>query len=307
MGRIPDELKSNNQLRYQINHYMNLAHAKACKIVHELVPGGMVGSAIGYAPIYASSSRPEDALAALNAQELKNSFYLDIFFKGIYNPIAIKYLDKLGLAPVIEPGDMDIIKNGTSDFLAINYYYSECARACSDDESGKILCYPGVNLSGKKGGMDGYENMPGFYKMEKNPNLPASDWDWVIDGEGLRYALRDIYSRYNKPLMITENGLGAYDELTADHRVHDPYRIDYLRTHIRAVGEAIEDGADVFSYNLWSAIDILSTSNGMKKRYGLIYVDRTDEDPKECKRYRKDSSYWYQKVIASNGCNLDAE
>lgn len=301
---IPEELKNNYQIRYQINHHMNLAHAKACKIVHELVPGGMVGSAIGYAPVYPATSKPEDALAALNAHELKNSFYLDIFFKGIYNPIAFGYLKKLGFAPVIEEGDMELIKEGTSDFLAINYYYSECAHKCADDESGQIFCYPGVNLSGTKGGMDGYENMPGFYKMCKNKDLPASDWDWTIDGLGLRYALRDIYSRYNKPLMITENGLGAYDEFTEDCKIHDPYRIDYLRTHIKAVGDAIEDGVEVISYNLWSAIDILSTSNGMKKRYGLIYVDRTDEDPRECKRYRKDSSYWYQKVIATNGEDL---
>lgn len=303
---IPEERKTDFQLRYQINHYMNLAHAKACKIVHELVPDGKVGSAIGYAPIYPQTSKPDDAIAALNAHELKNSFYLDVYFKGIYNPIAFRYLQKLGYAPVIEDGDMQIIQEGKSDFLAINYYYSECAHACTDDETGKIFCYPGVNYGGVKGGMDGYENMPGFYKMCKNTNLETSDWDWAIDGSGLRYALRDIYSRYNVPLMITENGLGAYDVLTEDGKVHDPYRIAYMQEHIRAIGDAIDDGVEVISYNCWSAIDILSTSNGMKKRYGLVYVDRTDDDVKQCKRYRKDSSYWYEQVIASNGKNLES-
>lgn len=298
---IPKELQDNDQLRYQINHHMNLAHAKACKLVHELVPGGMVGSAIGYAPVYPLTSAPEDALAALNAHELKNSFYLDIFFKGIYNVSAFKYLEKMGLAPVIEEGDMDIIKEGKSDFLALNYYYSDCAMAWKPGEGNDQVRYMGVNLKGKKGETVGGENMPGFYQMCKNPKLQTSDWDWTIDGIGMRYMLRDIYSRYNVPLMITENGLGAYDELTEDKKIHDPYRIEYLKEHIKAVGEAIDDGVPVISYNLWSAIDILSTINGMKKRYGLIYVERTDEDPKLCKRYRKDSSYWYHDVIKSNG------
>ena len=122
----------------------------------------------------------------------------------------------------------------------------------------------------------------------------------------LPISLRDIYSRYNVPLMITENGLGAYDVLTEDGKVHDPYRIAYMQEHIRAIGDAIDDGVEVISYNCWSAIDILSTSNGMKKRYGLVYVDRTDDDVKQCKRYRKDSSYWYEQVIASNGKNLES-
>lgn len=152
--------------------------------------------------------------------------------------------------------------------------------------------------------MSGYETHPGFYQICKNPELDTTDWDWAIDPDGMEYILRDLYTRYNKPLMITENGLGAYDTLTEDGRVHDVARIDYLKKHLQAMYRAIDSGVEVLSYNPWSAIDLLSTSNGYKKRYGLIYVDRTDDDVKSLKRYPKDSYYWYQKVIATNGASL---
>lgn len=298
---VRDELKGNDQLRFQMNHHMNLAHAIACKLVHELVPDGKVGAALGYSPIYAASCKPQDALAAMNAHDLKNSYYLDIYFKGMYNKAALRYLEKNGLAPVIEDGDMDIIRAGTSDFLALNYYNSEAAKACPPDAE---RSWAGYNLTGKKGDMSGYETHPGFYQICKNPELDTTDWDWAIDPDGMEYILRDLYTRYNKPLMITENGLGAYDTLTEDGHVHDAARIDYLKKHLQAMYRAIDSGVEVLSYNPWSAIDLLSTSNGYKKRYGLIYVDRTDDDVKSLKRYPKDSYYWYQKVIATNGASL---
>ena len=297
---IPEKLRSNNQLRYQINHHMNLAHAIACKQVHELVP-----AALGYAPVYPLTSKAEDVMAAQNAHDLRNGYYLDIYFKGYYTKSAMIYLEQHGLAPKIEPGDMELIKEGTSDFLALNYYASECAKACPEGE-GKEIRYSGVNWSGKKGEMSGFETHPGFYEMCKNPNLDTTDWDWAIDPIGLEYIFRDIYMRYGKPLMITENGLGAFDELTADGKVHDEYRIAYLREHIKAMKRAMDYGVEVWAYCPWSAIDLLSTSNGVKKRYGFVYVDRTDDDPKECGRIRKDSFYWYQKVIASRGTELES-
>lgn len=141
--------------------------------------------------------------------------------------------------------------------------------------------------------------------MCANPRLDTTDWDWAIDPQGMEYMLRDLYNRYNKPLMITENGLGAYDTLTEDGKVHDDYRIDFLRENIKAIKRAIDKGVEVLAYCPWSAVDVLSTSNGVKKRYGLIYVDRTDSDARQCARIRKDSFYWYQKVIGSNGAELD--
>ncbi|MCD8120778.1 MAG: glycoside hydrolase family 1 protein [Clostridiales bacterium] len=300
---IPEEYRTNNQLRYQINHHMNLAHAIACKLVHELVPGGLVGAALGYAPVYPLTSKAADAMAALNAHDLRNAYYLDIYFKGFYTKSAMRYLEKHGLAPEIQPGDMELIKEGTSDFLALNYYYSDCAKSCPEGD-GKEIRYSGVNYSGKKGDISGFETHPGFYEMCKNPNLETSDWDWSIDPTGLEYLLRDLYGRYNKPLMITENGLGAFDTLTEDGQVHDDYRIAYLKAHIEAMGKAMDAGVEVLAYCPWSAIDLLSTSNGVKKRYGFVYVDRTDDDPKECRRLRKDSFYWYQNVIRTNGQQL---
>ncbi len=301
---IPKELQNNNQLRYQINHHMNLAHAIACKLVHELVPGGLAGAALGYAPVYPLTSKPEDVMAAQNAHDLRNAFYLDIYFKGYYTKSAMLYLEKNGLAPKIAPGDMELIKEGYSDFLALNYYASECAKACPI-ESGKTIRYSGVNRSGKKGDISGFETHPGFYEMCKNPNLDTTDWDWAIDPIGLEYVFRDIYTRYGKPLMITENGLGAFDTLTEDGKVHDEYRIKYLKEHIKAMKRAMDYGVEVWAYCPWSAVDLLSTSNGVKKRYGFIYVDRTDDDPKECKRIKKDSFYWYKNVIESDGTELD--
>jgi 6-phospho-beta-glucosidase len=302
---IPEELLDgkHEQLRYQLNHYMNLAHAIACNLVHELVPGGLVGAPLGYSCIYPLSSRADDNMAAQNAQALRNDYYTDIYFKGEYNKAAHIYLEKHGLAPVIEEGDMELIASGKSDFLALNYYASECACACEDDGTHEIR-WSGVNRSGKKGDMSGFETHPGFYQMCKNPNLDTTDWDWAIDPTGMEYMLRDLYNRYGKPLMITENGLGAYDTLTADGKIHDDYRIDYLKKHIAAMRKAMEYGVEMIAYCPWSAIDLLSTSNGVKKRYGFIYVDRTDDDPKQCERLKKDSFYWYQKVCASNGEDL---
>lgn len=301
---IPEKYRGNNQIRYQINHHMNLAHAIACKLVHELVPGGMAGAALGYAPVYPLTSKPADVMAAQNAHDLRNGYYLDIYFKGMYTKSAMVYLENHGLAPEIAPGDMDLIKEGESDFLALNYYYSDCAKACPEG-SGKNISYGGVNLSGEKGNISAFETHPGFYEMCQNPNLDTTDWDWAIDPTGLEYIFRDIYMRYNKPLMITENGMGAFDTLTEDGKIHDGYRIAYLREHIKAMKRAIDYGVEILAYCPWSALDLVSTSNGVKKRYGFIYVDRTDDDPKECRRLKKDSFYWYQKVLKSNGEDLE--
>lgn len=298
---IPDDVISQNQMRYQINHYMNLAQAIANKLVHTLVPDGLVGAALGYSSIYPLTSQPLDVMAMQNAQALRNDYYTDIYFKGQYNRAAQIYLEEHNLAPIIEDGDLELIADplAISDFLALNNYSSECAKWCSADE--KEIEWSGVNRSGIKGQISGFETHPGFYEMCHNPVLDTTDWDWAIDPQGMEYMLRDLYNRYNKPLMITENGLGAFDTLTADGKVHDDYRIDFIRENIKAVGRAIDKGVEVLAYCPWSALDLLSTSNGVQKRYGFIYIDRTDADPKNCQRIRKDSFYWYQKVIASNG------
>ena len=302
---IPEEVLSDNQKRYQINHHMNLANALATIYIHENVPGAMVGAALGYSPIYPLTSNSLDVMAMQNAQALRNDYYTDVYFKGYYNKAAHIYLEQHGLAPIMEEGDLELIADPRAihDFLALNNYASECAKWCGEDE--KEIAWSGVNRSGKKGDISGFETHPGFYEMCKNPKLDTTDWDWAIDPQGMEYMLRDLYNRYNKPLMITENGLGAYDILTEDRKVHDEYRIDFLKKNIQAVERAIDKGVEVLAYCPWSYCDLLSTSNGVKKRYGFVYIDRTDDDPKQCERIRKDSFYWYQKCIQSNGKELD--
>ena len=215
----------------------------------------------------------------------------------------LSYLERQGLMFEIQEGDMELIQRGAEcfDFLGINYYQSQCVKAPT----------PGLARRSKqnnkigKGGHVTYEIQPDLFEGCQNETIGATDFSMPIDPMGLQYVLEDIHDRYHIPVMICENGFGAYDKLEADGSIHDPYRIDYLREHIKAMKAAIENGAEVLGYNPWSAFDLLSTSNGIAKRYGFIYVDRTDDDAKECKRYRKDSFYWYKNVIATNGKNLE--
>ena len=294
---IPEKYLSDHQVRYQINHHLNLAHCLAVKAVHELVPGGIAGAAIGYNPIYPLTSKPKDALAALNAQEFQNQFYLDVYFKGIYTKSILIYMEEHGFAPKIEPGDEEIFRENISDFLALNYYSSECVKW--PDEGTKFQ-ESGVNWSGVKGEIDSHEVQEDFYEKVLNPNADRTDWDWTIDPDGMEYLLRDIYTRYNKPLMITENGIGYHDVLEEDETVHDDYRIKYLHDHILAMAKAMHYGVEVLSYNPWSFEDLLSTSNGYEKRYGFVYINRTDKDLKDLKRIKKDSFTWYQNLIKNN-------
>ncbi len=234
--------------QWDINHIMNLCHAKAVIACHEMVEGGKIGPVPGYVPIYPKTCNPADQIAAMNAEELTEKIWNDTYVYGEYSNFVKRYWKEKDIHPDIRPEE-----------------FALCA----------------------------------------NPYVEYTDWDWEIDPVGMEYMLQDLYNRYNKPLMITENGFGAFDTLTADKKVHDDYRIHFLRENIRAVKRAIDKGVEVIAYCPWSAVDLLSTSNGVEKRYGLIYVDRTDDDPKQCERIRKDSFYWYKKVIASNGADLD--
>lgn len=298
---VDEKYLNNEQIKYQINHHLSLAHAIACKKVHDYVPNGMVGAPIDFTPIYPATTKGEDAVASANANALRNLYYLDVYFKGHYNEAAFIYLQKNSLAPVMLPGDEEIFKDGYSDFLAVNYYSSYCAKATQPGAKRRMS---GVNLTGEKGAISGYEIQPDFYEIVRNDNLEATQWDWTIDPAGLEFSLRYIHDMYGVPMMITENGLGAPDILEDDGSVHDPYRIEFLTKHLAAIKRAIDYGVNMISYNAWTAIDLLSTSNGYKKRYGFVYVNRTDDDLKDLKRYKKDSFYWYQELIRTNGESL---
>lgn len=295
---IPEKYRDKPQLRYQLNHHMNIAQAILSKYIHDNINGGKASAAIGYSPIYGLDSSPKNMLAMLNAEDLKNHFFLDVYFKGKYPVGALKYLEEQNLAPIIEEGDLKILEEGKLDFLGLNYYASKCVKF--PDENLTELVESKSNISGKKGAMGAYEVMPNFYQYLKNPNAETNDWDWTVDPLGMEYLLRDIYQRYNIPIIITENGYGARDILE-NGKIHDDYRIDYWKRHLISIHRAIELGVDVRGFLPWSFIDLLSTSNGYQKRYGLVYVNRTDEDLKDLRRIKKDSFYWYKKVIESNG------
>ena len=191
---------------------------------------------------------------------------------------------------------MELIQQAKIDFIAVNCYRSDVGMAPDNSYVQEI----GLNKYGRKGEFI-YTNLPGEYALDRNPYVETTDWDWHIDGVSMRYALRYLWDHYHLPMVITEAGFGAHEDLGADGQIHDQYRIDYLRDYIYNVGLAIADGVEVFGFNPWSFTDLLSTGNGMAKRYGLVFVNTTDDDVRDLKRFKKDSYYWYSKLIKSNG------
>ena len=214
--------------------------------------------------------------------------------------LRVSHLAKNGLAPVFEAGDEDLLKAGKPDFMGVNYYQS---MTIASNPLDGVTMTGEANYSGKKGTTK-EAGQPGMYKIVSNPYLEKTNWDWTIDPAGLRISLRRISSRYDLPILITENGLGDFDTLEADGQVHDQPRIDYLKTHCLAIQEAITDGVEVLGYCTWSFTDLLSWLNGYQKRYGFVYVDRDETNEKELKRYKKDSFNWYRDVIRTNGASL---
>ena len=291
--------------KWDINHIMNLCHAKAVIACHEMVEGGKIGPVPGYVPFYPESCRPMDQIAAMDAEELTEKMWDDLYVFGEYNGFIKRYWKENGIEPKILPGDMELIRSAKIDFFAINCYRSNVCRYAPVDT--KYLDIE-LNKTGEKGNFQ-YPTYPGLYEMIANPYVERTDWDWDIDPVCLRYTMRYVWDHYHLPMMITENGYDAHETLGPDGHIHDNARIKFLNDHIYQLGLAIEDGCEVISFNLWSFTDLLSTGNGIEKRYGLVYVDVTDEqlnnakslDELSLKRIRKDSFEWYKKVIATNG------
>lgn len=277
---------------YQDNHHMLLAQAKAMKLCHEMLPDAKIGPAPNISLVYAASCKPEDVLAAQNFNAIRNWLYLDMAVFGRYNNLVWAYLEQRDATPDIEPGDMDIMKAAKPDFIGFNYYNTATVEWSDADGEVKL----GDQQSGAK--------EPGVYQSFANPNLLRTEFGWEIDPMGFRATMREMYSRYHLPMIVTENGLGAYDKLTEDGKVHDDYRIEYLRKHIEQIKLAASEGVEMMGYCPWSAIDLISTHEGMVKRYGFIYVNRDEFDLKDMARYRKDSFYWYKRVIETNGEEL---
>lgn len=272
------------QESFQGLHHQFVASALAVKIGHEIIPGSQIGCMLVYAPVYAFDSNPENVMYALREEQIFNYYCGDVQVRGEYPAFANRYFKENGIKLDIQDGDLEIIKEGTVDYIGFSYYMSRTEKKEKDNDegaSGNII-----------GGV-------------KNPFLKASDWGWEIDPEGLRISLNKLYDRYQVPLFIVENGLGAKDTVEADGSINDDYRIDYLRGHIQAMGEAIEDGVNLMGYTPWGCIDLVSASTGeMSKRYGFIYVDRHDDGSGSLERSKKKSFFWYKDVIATNGEQL---
>lgn len=273
------------------NHHMLLAQAKCIKLYHSMKLKGKIGPAPNIAYVYPKTSKPTDVLASQNYNAIRNFAYLDIAVWGRYNPIYMNYLKKYDAIPDIECGDMDILASAKPDFIAFNYYYTSTVTLDTKEKSQML----DKHLT---------DIVDGFYALEMNDYLENTEFGWQVDPVGFKITIRELYQRYNLPLVVTENGLGANDVLEADGSIHDDYRIKYLREHIQMLKEAVDEGCEVFGYFPWSAIDLISTHQGFRKRYGFVYVNRDEFDLKDLKRYKKDSFYWYNNVIKTNGEEL---
>lgn len=274
---------------YQAVHHELVASALATKIAREMMPEAQIGCMILSMPIYPLTPAPEDVMAAMDAEH-KNLFFGDMHVRGVYPGYMKRYFRENGIEIHMEDGDEKLLREKTVDFVSFSYYMSICETA--DHTKAQI----------------GEGNLLGGVV---NPYLKQSDWGWAIDPQGIRYVLNQFYDRWQKPLFIVENGLGAVDELVTgengEKTVVDDYRIQYMRDHLIQVREAIEDGIPVMGYTSWGCIDLVSASTAeLKKRYGFIYVDRHDDGTGSMARYRKKSFYWYKNVIASNGEYLNA-
>ncbi|WP_434643465.1 glycoside hydrolase family 1 protein [Thermoanaerobacterium thermosaccharolyticum] len=282
-GELTNSKSNNEQIRYQALHHQLVASAKAVKLGHEINKNFKIGCMIAYMCTYPLTCKPEDVLLAQQKDNLSNFLCSDVQVRGAYPGFAKRYFKENNINIVMEEDDEKILKEGCVDFYTFSYYMSNCIS--SDPNQEEI----GGNLS------------IGL----KNPYLKASDWGWQIDPKGLRWSLNNIYNRYQIPIMVVENGLGAVDTVEEDGSINDDYRIEYLREHIKEMKEAIADGVDLIGYTTWGCIDLVSGTTGeMEKRYGFIYVDKDNEGKGTLKRIPKKSFYWYKKVIETNGEEL---
>ncbi|MBF7994865.1 glycoside hydrolase family 1 protein [Rahnella laticis] len=272
------------QAKFQAWHNQFVASSLAVKIAHETNAQIQIGCMILFATNYAYDCNPVNQLETLKETQAFNFYCADVQAGGKYPYYARRLWESQGVVLDIQPGDLALIKQHTVDYIGFSYYMSSTINKTNPD----AVSAQGNLLGGAR-----------------NPFLEASDWGWEIDPVGLRIALNQLYDRYEKPLFIVENGLGAVDKPDENHFIADDYRINYLRQHIAAMAEAIEDGVELMGYTPWGCIDLVSMSTGeMSKRYGLIYVDLDDKISGTGNRYKKKSFHWYQKVIATNGADI---
>ncbi|MFX3617363.1 MAG: glycoside hydrolase family 1 protein [Sporolactobacillus sp.] len=279
-------LPVNERNLYQTNHNALIAHARVVRYLHEHARNAVIGGMIAYQLVYPASTSPKDQLLAQEIDERLNQFYLEVYSKGKYPKYMLTYLENHNCLPKFEAQDEADLMSGKVDFLAFSYYSSTTISA------NKV---PG--------------NVP-FFQYKKfgivdNPLIGTSEWNWQIDPVGFRLILDRLATRYGLPIFPIENGLGVDEHPENGEEINDDYRIDYHRQHLIQLQKAIEcDGVDCMGYLSWAAIDILSSSGEMRKRYGFVYVNRDDQQIKDLKRIPKKSYYWFRKVVASNGEDL---
>ncbi|MER2132087.1 MAG: 6-phospho-beta-glucosidase [Carnobacterium inhibens] len=288
VGVQVEEGENAKEVMYTAAHHVLLASALSVKIGRQINPDFQIGAMVSHVPIYPLTAHPEDAMLAEESMHLRY-FFPDVQVRGYYPNYTLKEFGRDGLNIPIQEGDAEILAQGKVDYLGFSYYMSNVV-----DHKDKNNDDEAANVHGK---------IP--YQVD-NPYLKASDWGWTIDPVGLRYTLNRFWDRYQVPLFIVENGFGAIDTVEEDGSIHDKARISYLREHIKQMSIAINhDGVELMGYTPWGIIDIVSFTTGeMKKRYGMIYVDRDNEGNGTMKRSKKDSFDWYKKVIESNGEDL---
>ncbi|AUO65995.1 6-phospho-beta-glucosidase [Citrobacter freundii complex sp. CFNIH2] len=278
---IPDD--SSKSDIYQAIHHQLVASALAVKACHEIIPDARIGNMLLGGIMYPLTCKPEDILETMQANHTWQ-FFGDVQSRGSYPGYMLRYFREQGIVLDITDADKEVLKE-TVDFISFSYYMSGCVT--TDEEQNKRA-------------------RSNILSMVHNPYLPASDWGWQIDPKGLRILLNTLWDRYQKPLFIVENGLGAKDKVESDGTINDDYRIRYLNDHLVQVREAIDDGVEMLGYASWGPIDLVSFSNAeLSKRYGFIYVDRDDQGNGTLKRSRKKSFYWYRDIIASKGERLE--
>jgi 6-phospho-beta-glucosidase len=272
------------QVKYTAAHHELIASALAVKMAHEIIPECHIGCMLAAGAYYPLTCKPADVWAALG-EDRRNYFFIDVQSRGQYPAYAVKQLERQGITIPLMAGDEDILRNGTVDFISFSYYSSRIGAAPKN--SGSLTA-------------------GNVFSSIKNPYLKASEWGWQIDPVGLRITLNTLYDRYQKPLFIVENGLGAVDTFDETGIINDENRIAYLRDHILEMEKAVvEDGVPLLGYTTWGPVDLISATTGeMKKRYGFIHVNKDDAGNGDLVRSRKQSFFWYKNVIASHGGNL---
>lgn len=272
------------QIQYQAAHHQLVASALAVKACHEIIPDAMIGCMLAAGVTYPYTCKPDDVQKAMD-KDRESYFLVDVQSRGEYPGYVKRFLKENNLTIEMEAGDEELLKKHTVDYIGFSYYGS---RATSTD--------PEILKTITSGNV---------FSSVENPFLENSEWGWPIDAKGFRITINQLYDRYQKLLFVVENGLGAIDVINSEGEVNDDYRIDYLRKHLKEMGEAIQDGVEILGYTSWGPIDIISNTTGeMKKRYGYIYVDKDNDGNGTLNRMKKKSFDWYKNIIATNGAVL---